>query len=257
MLPIGIYDNLEVALRPDEPGVVSLECDHPAVPGDAGNLAWRAAALYLERAPGWRTGIHIRLEKDIPVGAGLGGGSADAGAVLLALNYLSPSPLSKTALQELARVLGADVPFFLVQAPCLATGIGEKLQRVEGLPKYPLVLIKPSMSVSTKRVYQKLKLTRGEGRIKIEGLLKRPWNLSQVLENDLESVTLVDYPVLESIKAWLAGQGALGALMSGSGPTIFGVFPNACEAEKVGLLARQIWRDCWVGITEVQGTAST
>jgi 4-diphosphocytidyl-2-C-methyl-D-erythritol kinase len=175
----------------------------------------------------------------------------------LALNCLSPSPLPKTALQELARALGADVPFFLVQAPCLATGIGEKLQRVEGLPKYPLVLIKPSMSVSTKRVYQKLKLTRGEGRIKIEGLLKRPWNLSQVLENDLESVTLVDYPVLESIKAWLAGQGALGALMSGSGPTIFGVFPNACEAEKVGLLARQIWRDCWVGITEVQGTAST
>ncbi len=150
MLPIGILDNLEVRVSPGRG--VSLECDHPDAPGDARNLGWRAAELYLEAARGWKTSVHIRIEKNIPIGAGLGGGSADAGAVLLALNALSPAPLPMDELWIMARKLGADVPFFLFQSPALATGIGDVLQQVEGVPPYPLVLVKPPVMVSTPKV---------------------------------------------------------------------------------------------------------
>lgn len=246
MLPIGIYDHLE--LSPVEDGI-RLECAHPDVPHDVGNLAWRAAERYLKET-GWETGVHIQLVKNIPIGAGLGGGSADAGAVLLGLNRLSPFPLSSVELAECARSLGADVPFFLSQRPALATGIGEKLEVVEGLPAYPLVLVKPPVTVSTAWVYQRLRLTRGESRIRIAGLFAHPWHLDAVMENDLEAVTVPEYPVLDQIKEWFKEQGSLGTMMSGSGPTVFAIFRHGHEAEAVGSLARQRWRECWVGITK-------
>ncbi len=164
MLPVAIYDWLE--LETCDRGGISLECDEPAVPSDRRNLAWRAAEQFLD-AVGSQTGVHIRLTKKIPVAAGLGGGSADAAAVLLALNSIHRNSLAMPQLELLGRSLGADVPFFLHQRPALATGIGENLYPVDGLPEYPLVLIKPPLTVSTRWVYQTLKLTRGESRISI------------------------------------------------------------------------------------------
>ncbi len=157
MLPVGLFDRLEMETQAEG---IHLECTHPLVPVDERNLARRAAEAFFQRS-GWRVGLRIRLEKAIPVGAGMGGGSADAAAVLTFLNGIAPRPLSRIALHELARRLGADVPFFLLRRPALATGIGDRLQTVTGLPQYPLVLIKPPFEVSTAWAYGSLKLTRG------------------------------------------------------------------------------------------------
>ncbi len=256
MLPIGVHDDLEMTLLPEAPGAVVIECDHPDVPADATNLAARAASLYLDAVRQWKTGVQIRLSKRIPAAAGLGGGSSDAGTVLLALNRHSPKTVPPGLLSEMAQTLGADVPFFLAQSPCMATGIGERLRAVPVLPSYPIVLIKPPVATPTKGVYQRLKLTRGEGRIKIAALLEHPWSLAQVMENDLESVTLADHPILADIKAWLVGRGALGALMSGSGPTVFGVFRRREEALQAAALAGKTWQGCWVAASETQGAVS-
>lgn len=252
MVPIAIYDHLELQATAGE---INLTSNHPELPQDADNLAWKAAERF-RRGAGLRAGVQICLHKNIPVGAGLGGGSADAGAVLLAMNRLFGRPLKLEQLHELAHELGADVPFFLYQQPMLATGIGERLQRVEGVPEYPLVLIKPPFPVSTASVYQRLKLTRGASRIKIAAFLAHPWRLQGLLENDLETVTLDEYPVLAQLKQWLLERGAVAALMSGSGPTVFGVFQTREAAQRVGQQARQAWNTCWVAAAWVPPGAS-
>ena len=248
MLPVAVYDYLQVKRSPEG---LSLICEHPEVPKDASNLACRAAQVYLQTA-GYESGIHIQLDKNIPVGAGLGGGSADAAAVLLAMNQLFERRFSMMQLSQMAHMLGADVPFFLTNRPALATGIGEKIDHVGGVPEYPLVLVKPPLTVSTSWVYQRLKLTRGVSRIKISTFLAHPWQLHDFMENDLESVTLNEYPLLIKIKQWMMAQGAVGALMSGSGPTVFGIFTEVNEANRVGQLAKRIWDGCWVTATRTQ-----
>jgi len=248
MLPIAVYDHLQVERMPER---LSLSCEHPQVPTDGSNLACRAAQIFLKTAE-ITSGIHIQLEKNIPVGAGLGGGSADAAAVLLAMNQVFEERFSMLQLSHMAQKLGADVPFFLFKRPALATGIGEKIHPVEAVPQYPLVLVKPPLAVSTGWVYQSLKLTRGVSRIKIATFLAHPWQLHDFMENDLESVTLSEYPLLIKIKQWMMAQGAVGALMSGSGPTIFGVFAEMGQAERVGQLAKQVWDGCWVAATKAQ-----
>ncbi len=225
------------------------------VPSDAGNLAWRAAEAFFGAVRS-KIGVAIRLTKRIPVAAGLGGGSADAAAVLLALNRMVGDRLAMPRLESLGQKLGADVPFFLHQRPSLATGIGEKLNRVDGLPDYPLVLIKPPLNVSTRWVYQSLKLTRGESRIKLARFMERPWQLREVMENDLETVTLSAYPVLAQIKEWLLQEGAIGALMSGSGPTVYGVFRDGSQAAALAAQAKCTWEGCWVAATRVCGNAA-
>ncbi len=247
MLPITVHDQLEVTLGGT---VVSLECSHPDVPQDDRNLVWRAADRF-RQATRCSRGMHIKLVKNIPVGAGLGGGSSDAGVLLAHLNQRMGEPLAGAALVDLARSLGADVAFFLESRPALARGIGEKLEWVAGLPAYPLVLIKPPVMVSTRSVYQKLTLTRREAAITIRALKAQPWDFQQVLENDLESVTVIEFPVIAQIKQWLMDNGALGALMSGSGPTVFGVFSGETQARKVENRARKAWPLCWVRTARV------
>jgi 4-diphosphocytidyl-2-C-methyl-D-erythritol kinase len=253
MLPIGIHDDLE--LEAHKGGGISLECDDLAVPSDARNLAWRAAEVFLNTV-GSSIGVHLRITKKIPVAAGLGGGSADAAGVLLALNNLHHNCLTLLQLEFLGRKLGADVPFFLHQRPALATGIGEQLYMVEGLPDYPLVLIKPPLAVSTRWVYESLKLTRGESRINLDSFMNCPWQLQGVIENDLETVTLAEYPLLDQMKAWLLQNGAIAAAMSGSGPTVFGVFREMSQAERLEPLAKRRWGDCWAAATRVCGNAA-
>jgi len=247
MLPIGIYDYLEIELN--ESGI-ELCCDGQAVPNDHRNLAWQAARLYLEEA-GWKTGLLIRLEKSIPVAAGLGGGSADAAGVLLILNRICPAPMPESRLHQIAVRIGADVPFFIVRRPALCTGIGELLEIVDGVMDYPLVLIKPPVSVSTAEIFARIKLTRGQPHIRIASLLADPWSPNRVMENDLEVVTLGQVPVIGEIKRWFYDHGALGALMSGSGPTVFGVFESRGRALEVERKAQADWPDCWVKSTRV------
>ena len=249
MLPLDFADEVEVAVG-GAPGV-TLESTGLEVPAGSGNLATRAAKAYLG-ATGWETGVHLRLRKRIPLAAGMGGGSSDAGAVLRLLNGMSPRPLAEDAMIEVARSLGADIPFFLYGRPALAEGIGERLTFVTGVPEYHLVLVKPPLAVSTAWVYSSLKLTRGSGRITLDKLLRDPWSVSEVLENDLESVTLPEYPLLADVKRWLLTEGALGALMSGSGPTVFAVFKDAQAARRVAERAREAWESCWVIATQTR-----
>lgn len=251
MLPIGIYDEIELQVLPEE-GIV-LDCGNQEVPHDRSNLAWRAADLFFE-AMGVRPALRIGLKKNIPVAAGLGGGSADAAGVLLGLNVLYPGKVSATALHGLATRLGADVPFFLRQVPALATGIGEKLEEVPQVIEYPLLLVKPPVTISTAWVYGSLKLTRGESRITVPRLLADPWNLLGLMQNDLESVTLEAVPVLSLLKGWMVGKGSIAALMSGSGPTVFGVFSRMEEAEAAETAARSEWPESWVACTGVLGS---
>ncbi|MCU0586827.1 MAG: 4-(cytidine 5'-diphospho)-2-C-methyl-D-erythritol kinase [Syntrophobacteraceae bacterium] len=250
MLPIGVYD--EIRLEVTGGGGIRVECDHPGVPVDRGNLVWRAAELFFEsaRVP---SDLGIVLKKGVPVGAGLGGGSADAAGVLLGLSRLYPGKVGFGDLHAMAARLGADVPFFLRHRPALATGIGEKLQEVAGVPDYPLLLIKPPESISTAWVYGSLKLTRGESQISLTRFLANPWSIAGLLRNDLESVTVAAVPGLSRLKAWMVAQGALVALMSGSGPTVFGVFDRMEEAERAGAAASGAWPGCWIACTRVLG----
>ncbi|MEJ5349580.1 MAG: 4-(cytidine 5'-diphospho)-2-C-methyl-D-erythritol kinase [Desulfosoma sp.] len=253
MLPIGIHDRLMI-----ETGSKGfhLSCTHPDVPTDDRNLVWRAADAFFDRS-GWSIGLHVHLVKEIPVGAGLGGGSADAAALLTFLNTLAPSPLSDQDLHELARGLGADVPFFLLGRPALAMGVGDQLQPVFGVPQYPLLLVKPSYAVSTAWAYGSLKLTRGCSRIKIDTLLACPLNPASCLENDLESVVTQAYPDVAAIKGWLLRNGAVGALMTGSGPTVFGIFETMDQAMVAAKRMPDSWRRYWWAVTTtLQGPPS-
>jgi 4-diphosphocytidyl-2-C-methyl-D-erythritol kinase len=251
MLPVSVFDNISIDVRPGgEP--ISITCDSPAIPSDERNLAWRAADLYV-KCSRKKVGMNIHLEKHIPWGAGLGGGSSDAGGVLVALNSLFENAVPPGDLERLALSLGADVPFFLHSRPALATGIGERLQFADNAPDYPLLLIKPPVSVPTGWVYRSLKLTKASPQIRLDSFSENPWRLQDLIENDLESVTVQRYPVIADLKRWLIGHGALAASMSGSGPTVFGIFKTGQAAKEAEIGARRDWPDCWVHTAQVIG----
>ncbi|MBZ4658654.1 MAG: 4-(cytidine 5-diphospho)-2-C-methyl-D-erythritol kinase [Desulfacinum sp.] len=243
MLPVSVYDTLEVELDPEDERI-SILVDSPEVPADERNLVWKAASAFF-RHTRWRTGLRVKLTKRIPSAAGLGGGSSDAAAILHFLNEEAHEPLSLQELLDVAAAVGADVPFFLLRRPALATGIGEILSPVEDLPAYPLVLIKPPVDVPTAWAYGRLKLTRGGSRIRIATLLACPRNPAPCLENDLEEAVISRHPVIENMKRWLMRNGAVGALMTGSGPTVFGVFETWEQARAVEARAKKDWPESW------------
>ncbi|MDR3570485.1 MAG: 4-(cytidine 5'-diphospho)-2-C-methyl-D-erythritol kinase [Syntrophobacteraceae bacterium] len=251
MLPISVFDRLTVAVRPGDGGI-AITCDTPEIPADERNLAWRAADLYV-KASGKKAGVDIGIEKRIPWGAGLGGGSSDAAGVLVALNSFFENAIPSGELETVALTLGADVPFFLASRPALATGVGEKLELAKSSPDYPLLLIKPPVFVATGWVYQSLKLTKQGAQIKLAGFEEKPYDFELLVDNDLESVTVPRYPVIAAIKQWLIGRGALTASMSGSGPTVFGIFPTDQAAAEAAQIARKEWSDCWVHAARVMG----
>ncbi len=228
MVPIDLFDLLEFTVIPKG---IDLACDGFQAPANGSNLAYRAARSFLSRT-GLQKGISMRLTKNIPVAAGMGGGSSDAAATLLFLNELWSRPLSLPDLQELAVHLGADVPFFLCCRPCLAMGIGEILEPLERWPKSWYLIVTPPLKISTSWVYGnlKLKLTAGEYSYINNRLKKEIFDISQILENDLEEVTSASFPVIETIKKALLHAGAEGAIMTGSGPSVFGVFSSYNQA---------------------------
>ncbi|MEW6669373.1 MAG: 4-(cytidine 5'-diphospho)-2-C-methyl-D-erythritol kinase [Thermodesulfobacteriota bacterium] len=232
MVPVSLFDVLELTVAP--PGVMQLTCDGYAVPGDENNLVWKAVAAFSEKA-GVDTGYRIRLLKNIPVAAGLGGGSSDAAAVLLCLNEARGKPLSGREIHLLAAGLGADVPFFLSGRPSLARGIGEILEPLRGWPRHHYVIVTPRLRVSTAWVYGRLRLnglTRDEYHYIMKQLSSDSFVVAHILENDLETVTSASFPIIETIKRELLDAGAAGALMTGSGPSVFGLFDSPSKASQ-------------------------
>ena len=245
----------ELSLRRQEHGI-ALECSDPGLPVGEDNLVWRAARLFLEYI-GSSGGVLIRLEKKIPVAAGLGGGSSDAAAVLLALNQLFAAGLSEGQLAELGVRLGADVPFFVrSEAAYSARGIGELLAPVPGLTGGYVLLVNPGFAVSTRWVYENLALTsRGNPYILApnSGALTSGNSGPESIDfhtapqacfvNDLEAVTIASHPVIGEIKQALVDFGARVALMSGSGPTVFGCFLRFSEAQSACRHFQNIYPD--------------
>lgn len=224
----------EVAVRRTE-GERALVCTGPALPPEGlgparANLAWRAAAAYGDAA-GWEGGFHIELVKRIPVGGGLGGGSADAAAVLRACEALNPRPLGDARLHSLAGALGADVPFLVSDAPAaLATGRGESLTPVAALPRCAVALVVPGFGVSTRDAYAWLAAKRGTYRPRLPvlraGLLGDWRAIAGAAVNDFEPVVGERHPEIPAIIDALRAHGASVAMMSGSGSTVFGVYED-------------------------------
>jgi len=227
MQRVSLFDQLEITLE-DSPGV-RVFCDGMVLGPGEENIAAAAARRMLALA-GRDAGVSIKLEKEIPVAAGLGGGSSDAAAVLDGLNDMLDLCLSQERLMREGLALGADVPFFLFQRPAWATGIGERLQEVSKLPPVWYVLVNPGVAVSTAWVYRNLGLTSMREGIKLPAFSGAVDELLVQLHNDLESVTARRYPEVDEAKELLRSHGALGALMSGSGPTVFGVFDDEASA---------------------------
>ncbi|WP_156915812.1 4-(cytidine 5'-diphospho)-2-C-methyl-D-erythritol kinase [Desulfatirhabdium butyrativorans] len=238
---------------------IRVTCDELSVPQDEGNLAAKAAATFMAHAGVPQFGLRMRIQKRIPVGAGLGGGSSNAAIVLRGLNHYFGQPLPASRLLQLAATLGSDVPFFLDPVPAIATGRGEKLSKFEYLSPFPVILVNPGFSISTAWVYGNLKLglTNCEQKLKKIPLNGRAFDPAHQLCNDLESVMESVYPEIGFIKAMLLEAGAAGALMSGSGSTVFGVFNDPDKAaEAFSFVQEEIrvrpgWR-CWLSrlITE-------
>lgn len=227
MQKIDLCDTMEFTLR--KKGIV-IKC--PGFPQleNEDNIVFRAAkALFLET--GCQSGAEIILHKVIPMGAGLGGGSSNAATALVALNDMLGLSLSKEALMNIGARLGADVPFFIYGDRAWAFGIGDRLEPSENLPPLWFVLVNPRFELATRRVYEGLNL-RLTNQI-INYSIPRFCTVTDVvkgLHNDLEKVSLTLYPALKELKDNLIGVGALGALMSGSGPTVYGVFEREDEA---------------------------
>ena len=239
MQMVGLYD--EVTVSTVESGV-SVTCDSHTVPSGEDNIAWKAAMEML-RISGNEVGLAIEIKKNIPVAAGLGGGSGNAAAVLAVLNRLLGSGLDRDRLAEIGARIGMDVPFFFFGPTALARGRGEILAELTPLPHIPVLLVNPGFETSTAWVYKNLnlRLTKKGNCNKIARLNLR--NIALGLHNDLEKVTSAVHPVINRIKDALLDQGAMGALMSGSGPTVFGIFETeaACRAA-AGSLSPEGWR---------------
>lgn len=231
----------------DDPAV-ELRTTAAGVPADERNLALRAVRA-LAAAAGVERGARITLDKRIPVAAGLGGGSADAAAVLVGLNRLWRLRWPARRLAEVAAGLGADVPFFLGPGPALATGRGDRLQRLAA-GSLALVLVNPGFEVSTAEAYAAVTpadYTDGRrGREAARALARRQWSaLAACLYNGLEAPVAARHPEIARIKAALLAAGAQGAAMSGSGPTVFGVARSWDQARQLrARLTRGTWR-CW------------
>ena len=235
----GMYDLLRIEPK-SEPGI-ELTTNLPYLPTDGRNLAVRAAGLLMETC-GVTDGLSIRLHKFIPVAAGLAGGSSDAAAVLTGVNRVLRLGLSEEKLLKLGLSVGADVPFCLLGGTALAEGVGERLTPLPPLPNCSILLAKPPFGVSTKEIFQTLRADEIESHPDVDGMVTaiRRGDLSGILSrsaNVLESVTLAKRPEIQELKDCIAAAGAETVLMSGSGPTVFGIFTD----QKKALACRDAW----------------
>lgn len=235
----GLYDTLVFESREDDK--IYIHTNHEKIPCDEHNLIYKAAMVLFEET-GRRIGADITLEKRIPVAAGMAGGSTDAAAALIALNEMLGQPLESGRLKEIAVRVGADVPYCVMGGTALSEGIGEVLTALPAPPEAFLVIAKPDIDVSTAFVYQNLHLENVSDHPDIDGMAEalRAGDLRGIAErmgNVLETVTIPAYPVIGEIKRMCREEGALNALMSGSGPTVFAVYD---DEEKAGNAIKRI-----------------
>lgn len=248
MQKVALYDTIDLALS-KEPGI-HLSCLGADLPEDSTNIAFRAAQLFLAQAGREEQGLEIRLHKQIPWAAGLGGGSSDAAAVLKGLNHLLELKYSVEDLAVLALHLGADVPFFVHDcAAAWATGIGEKLKAVQALRGFKIVLVHPGVAVSTQWAYEtfsqqaaRIFLTGTEEKCIISSFTQAAFTGV----NDLETVSREQYPVISELQEILRTQGAAQAMMSGSGSTVFGLFACEKQAELCRLKLKKTYKQVYL-----------
>lgn len=248
MQTVGIYD--ELSFERAESGIV-VTTDSGELPTDENNLIYKAAKLMFDTY-GIREGIRIHLQKNIPIAAGMAGGSTDAAATMKGINRLFDLGCSLRELMELGVQIGADVPYCVMGGTALAEGIGEKLTALAPAPECFLVVAKPDINVSTKYVYEHLDAEGVEKHPDIDGMVKAiaEGSLQGILDrmgNVLENVTVKAHPIIDTIKERMRELGAVGSMMSGSGPTVFGIFLEEAKARdayqqiKEEQLAKQVF----------------
>ena len=249
MQTIQLYDRLDIK-RTQEPGI-QIQTNLSFLPVNENNLIYKAAKLLMDEFS-ITDGVSVKLDKRIPVAAGMAGGSTDAAAMLIGVNRLFSLGLTKRQLMERGVQIGADVPYCIMRGTALAEGIGEALSPLPPMVKCPVLIAKPSISVSTKFVYQNLKLDETTIHPYIDRLIddikaKNLHDIAAHMGNVLETVTIPNYPVIDEIKKHMLSNGAVGAMMSGSGPTVFGLFDDEDTAKKAykamrsSHLARQVY----------------
>lgn len=228
MQRVNLCDDIAITLTGDPR--LSVTCGNKAVPDGPDNIAWKAARIMLDLAATGQ-GAVIAITKNIPVAAGLGGGSSDAASVLMGMNELLGLELSDQRLMEIGVTLGADVPFFVFKRTAIAEGIGEQLRPMPPMPSAWVLLVNPGVHVSTAWVYRNLQLTNRGELARLPAFFSSIDDVCAILSNDLERVTIPAFPVIADIKNAMLDMGALGAMMSGSGPTVFGLFRDRDTAE--------------------------
>lgn len=249
MQTINMYDQLEIEIN--KTSEIKITTNLPFIPVNENNLVYKAAKLLLDEFQIER-GIRVDLQKFIPVSAGMAGGSSDAAATMIGVNRLFGLGLSIKELMERGVQIGADVPYCLLRGTALAEGIGDKLRTLSVCPDCYVLIGKPAINVSTKFVYENLHANELKYHPDIDKMLDAiQWhNLNKIADcmgNVLETVTIPHYPVIQKIKDHMKEHGALNAMMSGSGPTVFGLFDdkaiaeNACEALRTSRLARTVF----------------
>lgn len=234
MQTINMYDHL--TMKTLEEDTIILTTNLSFLPIDENNLVYKAVKLMKEKH-NIKTGVSIELEKHIPVAAGMAGGSTDCAAALVGMNKLFDLKLSRQTLMEYGVTLGADVPYCILRGTALSEGIGEILTPLPPVPQCYVLIAKPPVHVSTKFVYENLKLNELEKHPDIDGMVNaiKENNLSGItsrLENVLETVTIPEYPEIATLKQLMLQAGAMNSLMSGSGPTVFGLFEKEEDGQK-------------------------
>lgn len=233
MQMVDLFDT--ITMQKLENDKILISTDHAELPNDEHNLIYKAILKYRE-ATGTKLGVEVSLIKNIPIAAGMAGGSTDAAAALILYNELCGLDLSKEKLCEIGVKVGADVPYCIMGGTVLSEGIGEILTPLNAPPECTLVIAKPDINVSTKFVYENLHLDELDHHPDIDGMRDaiEQGSLQSIcdkMENVLESVTIKEHPIIDEIKTLLIQNGAVNALMSGSGPTVFAVFTDKAKAE--------------------------
>jgi 4-diphosphocytidyl-2-C-methyl-D-erythritol kinase len=222
MQKISLQDTLRFSLKKAKG--ISITTDHPNLPVGKKNLVYKAVQSML-KVSGYQGGLDINIQKRIPLGAGLGGGSSNVATTMKALNQLLGLNLPWKRLMEMGLEIGADVPFFFLKGAAIGSGIGEELKKKE-LPSLWYVLIYPNFEVSTRWAYQNFVLTNQQFHFNLHKFLKTPKGISHILFNHLETVVSRNYPQIGIMEKILFSAGALGSMMTGSGPTVFGLFQD-------------------------------
>ena len=256
MQTIQMYDVLKMK-KVKKPGI-SLSVNYPYIPSDERNLVYKAAKLLMDEFQ-VKEGVDICLEKFIPVAAGMAGGSSDAAAAMVGINQLFKLGLSERELMDRAVNIGADVPYCIMRGTALAEGIGEKLTRIAQIPDCFVLIGKPGISVSTKMAYESLQLDKISSHPDIDGMIRDIENgdlltMTEKMGNVFEPGIIEKYPVIGEIKDLMENNGALKAMMSGSGPTVFGIFDDREKMEAAAAVLRESGLAKTVFATEVTKT---